>query len=222
MFDRTERLYLLYAETQGFINPEQASSAEKALRTARESGQDAKPWDLLKEWQYLSPEQTNALFNAVERAVGKCERHPLVVSGSPTAETTEYPAVGEPFDAPTEPHPEMPAVPSLPPTPVAGTPAVQATEPVRPEPDTVSPVLHDTPTPLFDYVTPQEVEPEVGPTETPGFSDEPEKSPAPTEPEKPSPVIPSLVPQQKQDETETKPDPEVKENTELRKKKKKT
>ena len=51
MFNRTERLYLLYAETQGFINPEQASSAEKALRAARESGQEAKPWDLLREWQ---------------------------------------------------------------------------------------------------------------------------------------------------------------------------
>ncbi|MDP6119184.1 MAG: hypothetical protein QGG53_45540 [Planctomycetota bacterium] len=220
MFNRTERLYLLYAETQGFINPEQASSAEKALRAARESGQEAKPWDLLREWQYLSPEQTNALFNAVERAVGKCERHPLVVSGSPTAETTEYPAVGEPFGAPSEPHPVMPAVPSLPPTPVAGTPAMQATEPVRPEPDTVSPVLHDTPTPLFDYVAPQEVEPETESTEMPGFAAEPEESPAPTEPEKPSLVIPSLVPQQKQDETETKPDPEVKKKTKVRKKKK--
>ena len=234
MFNRTERLYLLYAETQGFINPEQASNAEVALLTARESGQEFTPWDLLKDWQYLSPEQTSELYNAVERAVAKCERHPLVVSGSPTAETTEYPVVGDPFDVPTDPHPVMPAVPSLPPTPATGTPAIHVTEPVSlPEPDTVSPILDDTPTPRFHYVTPPETKLEVSPSELetpeevleiPSLTSSTDEKQESAEPEtKPSLAIPSLVPQEEKQEDaepEPKPDPEQKKKTKIRKKKK--
>ncbi|MDA0837874.1 MAG: hypothetical protein O2857_08845 [Planctomycetota bacterium] len=220
MFSRTERLYLLYAETQGFISPEQASSAEAALRSARESGQEFPPWELLREWQYLSPEQTTALYNAVERAVDKCERHPLVVSGSPTAETTQYPAVGEPFDVPAEPHPETLAVPSLPPTPAEGTPAILTTELEEPpEPDTVSPIFHDTPTPLFHYVTPPAIKPEVNqPLDIPALTPSPDGKQKSTEPEtKPSLTIPSLVPQEeKQEESDPRPDPGQKKKTKVR------